>query len=138
MPLVAVTAAAVLADAVTRHDTIASMDGLTLLIAFDGLHLVLFLAFAFVAMAVRRHPALHRSLILLATINLLPPALGRLFAQTVIPHVELLVLGTIALLTVALVGLEWARSRYVRTEVIGAAGLTVAASLASWWAQTSA
>lgn len=46
--------------------------------AFDGMNLLLFAGFVGFAMFARRRPDVHKRLMLLATLSLLPPALGRL------------------------------------------------------------
>jgi hypothetical protein len=49
-----------------------------LLIGFDGLHLLVFAGLVAFAVVLRRQPEFHKRLMLLATIDLLPPAIGRI------------------------------------------------------------
>jgi hypothetical protein len=50
---------------------------LAMFAAFDGLNRILFGGFVVAALLMRRRPDVHKRLMLMATISLLPPALGR-------------------------------------------------------------
>ena len=62
-------------------------------VAFDGLSLLLFGALVWLGISRRAEPAVHRRLMLMAMIALLPPAFGRLVAYVLHTHVELIVLS---------------------------------------------
>jgi hypothetical protein len=49
-----------------------------LFVAFDGINLMLFAGFVFAAVSMRRRSDIHKRLMLMATLSLLPPALGRI------------------------------------------------------------
>jgi hypothetical protein len=49
-----------------------------LFVAFDGINLLLFAGFIFIALLMRRRSAVHKRLMLMGTVSLLPPALGRI------------------------------------------------------------
>jgi hypothetical protein len=74
-------------------------------VAYDGLSLLLFAALVGLAIRARRRPALHRRLMLMAMVALLPPAFGRLVAYVYTRHVEIVVL-TLMAATVGLVILQ--------------------------------
>jgi hypothetical protein len=54
-----------------------------LFVAFDGINLMLFGGFVSLALWMRRRSDVHKRLMLLATLSLLPPALGRIAIQFV-------------------------------------------------------
>lgn len=64
-----------------------------LFVAFDGLSLLLFGGLVLTAIRVRLRPQVHKRLMLMAMISLLPPAFGRLVALFTRADVYLMVLG---------------------------------------------
>lgn len=79
-------------------------------VAFDGVSLLLFAGFAMAAIVFRKRPANHRRLMLLATINLVPPALGRAVALFTHAHVEELVFGIMIATLLTVLALDRAKS----------------------------
>jgi hypothetical protein len=71
----------------------------TLFVAFDGLSLLLFGVLVACAVRWRARPAVHRRLMTMAMVALLPPAFGRLVAYATHQHIEITVLS-LMLLTV--------------------------------------
>ncbi len=58
-------------------------------VAFDGISLLVFGGLVATALYLRKRPEIHRRLMLVAMIALLPPAFGRLVANVTHQHVEL-------------------------------------------------
>jgi len=61
-------------------------------VAFDGISLLIFGGVVATALYMRKRPEIHRRLMLVAMIALLPPAFGRLVANVTQQHVEVAVL----------------------------------------------
>jgi hypothetical protein len=61
-------------------------------VAFDGISLLVFGGLVATALYLRKRPEIHRRLMLVAMIALLPPAFGRLVANVTHQHVELVAL----------------------------------------------
>ncbi|MBS0377038.1 MAG: hypothetical protein JSS29_01020 [Proteobacteria bacterium] len=92
-------------------DPEATLRGLALLfVAFDGLSLLLFGALVVTAWRYRPTPAVHRRLMTMAMVALLPPAYGRLVAYFRHDHVEIIVLGLMMLTVLTFVMVDAARS----------------------------
>jgi hypothetical protein len=64
--------------AAAHHSVLGSDLFFQLLIGFDGLHILVFAGLVAYAVVLRRQPEFHKRLMLLATISLLPPAIGRI------------------------------------------------------------
>lgn len=77
-------------------------------VAYDGVSLLLFAVLVGLAIRARRRPALHRRLMLMAMVALLPPAFGRLVEYVATRHIEIVVL-TLMAATVGLVILQEVR-----------------------------
>ena len=138
LPALFVTSAFVLLHAVTRVASVAVLNSGMEVVAFDGLHLVLFTLFVALAVSFRARVYIHRPLMLLATANLIPPALGRLYALFLSTHIELSVFCTNAALVLLILVAETGMSRVGRRPaLLAAAVLTLLASLATYWTQTS-
>jgi hypothetical protein len=82
----------------------------TVFTAFDGLSLFLFGALVAIAWHYRRRAALHRRLMTMALVALLPPALGRSVAYVRHDHVEILVLAAMTITVVVFVTVDALRS----------------------------
>jgi hypothetical protein len=81
-------------------------------VAFDGLSLLLFAALVGLAWKYRSRPALHRRLMTMAVVALLPPAFGRIVAYLRHDHIEIAVVGLMAATVVAfLVADTWRSGR---------------------------
>jgi hypothetical protein len=74
-------------------------------VAFDGISLLIFGGLIVAALIARRQPEIHRRLMTVAMISLLPPAFGRLVAYFTHQHVEEIVLGlmTASVISAALI-----------------------------------
>ncbi len=81
-----------------------------LFVAFDGVSLLLFGALVGVAWRYRATPAVHRRLMTMAMVALLPPAYGRLVAYFRNDHVEIIVLGLMTVTVLTFVMIDAARS----------------------------
>ena len=81
----------VLVHAVARHANGHTALFLKLLVAFDGLNLTVFAGLVAGAIVMRRRPDYHKRLMLLATLALLPPAVGRI-SEIFGPHSAVAVL----------------------------------------------
>lgn len=104
-------------------------------VAFDGLSLLLFGALVAAAMQYRRRPQVHRRLMTLAMVALLPPAFGRSVEYLTHTQIPLIVLGLMTLSVVAFVLVDRVRtSRFQRASVI-AGVLIVAVNLSTYVAQ---
>jgi hypothetical protein len=82
-------------------------------VAFDGLSLLLFGALVGLAWRHRARPALHRPLMTMATVALLPPAFGRLVAYMRHDHIEVAVVGLMGLTVLIFVTADFLRSHRV-------------------------
>lgn len=80
-------------------------------VAFDGLSLLLFGGLVGVAWRFRQRPAVHRRLMAMALVALLPPAYGRLVAYFRHEQIEIIVLGLMTMTVLAFVIADAARSR---------------------------
>jgi hypothetical protein len=71
---------------------------LTLFAAFDGINLMIFGGLVFAAIRARRYPDRHKRCMVLATVCLLPPTLGRIAIRFVTddsePITKLILLGS--------------------------------------------
>ena len=83
-------------------------------VAFDGLSLVLFGVLVACALRQRARPDLHRRLMTMAMVALLPPAFGRLVAYVTHDHVHIAVLSLMLLTVVLCVAIDSLRSGRIR------------------------
>ncbi len=104
-------------------------------VAFDGISLLLFGSLIGVALIARRRPEIHRRLMLMAMISLLPPAFGRLVAYFTHQNVEAFVLGLMMATTFSAALIDaWQRHRVHFALLIGGAAV-IAANLLTYLAQ---
>ena len=106
-------------------------------VAFDGLSLLLFGVLVAAALRLRGRPATHRRLMTFAMVALLPPAFGRGVAYFTHAHIELTVLGLMALTVLVAVVVDAVRigSLHRASAVPGA--LVVLANVATYGAQVA-
>ncbi|HUV69624.1 MAG TPA: hypothetical protein VMW15_08175 [Terracidiphilus sp.] len=88
--------------------------------------------------SLRKNPAAHKRMMILATVSLADPGFARFSGyfipnepQSVIPWFIWMYYGNV-LLIVLMLGWDWWRRRLVRSFVVGAAGLMAAEFAASW------
>jgi hypothetical protein len=110
-----------------------------LFVAFDGLSLLLFAGFVLSGLVMRQRSAVHKRLLLLASLSLLPPALGRIAIYFVSddrqPAAKLaLICGCILLVLLA----DGLRLRRLHAAFGWGAVLLVACNIATYAAQISA
>ncbi len=104
-------------------------------VAFDGISLLLFGGLIAAALIARRRPQIHRRLMLVAMISLLPPALGRLVAYFTHQHVEVLVLGLMSAITLTVVLIDAGARRRPHFASLFGGGAVMAANLLTYLAQ---
>ena len=107
-------------------------------IAFDGINLILFAGFVFLALMMRRHSDIHKRLMLMATISLLPPALGRIAIHFVQDDKEPITkLALMAACVVLVVAIDTVRHRRLHPAFGWAAVLDLVLNYATYLAQIS-
>ncbi len=89
-----------------------------LFVAFDGVSLLLFGALVATAIRWRARPAVHRRLMTMAMVALLPPAFGRLVAYATDQHTEITVLILMALTVLVCVTVDSARGARVHRAFV--------------------
>jgi hypothetical protein len=95
--LIVVVGVLTIGAAARRHHETANLGHfLAVFVAYDGLSLILFGVLVGCAISFRNQPIVHRRLMLMAMIALLPPAFGRLIAYGFHEHVEVIVLAAMA------------------------------------------
>lgn len=85
----------------------------TLFAAFDGLSLMLSGILVACAVRWRARPAVHRRLMTMAMVALLPPAFGRVVAYVTHQQIEIIVLALMVLAVLLSVGVDSLRSAHV-------------------------
>ncbi len=109
---------------------------LELFVAFDGISLWVFAGLVLAGVLYRRRREIHKRLMLMAMISLLPPAYGRLIANVTHDHVELLVLGLMYASALSCLLLDaWHHRRVHPAFAIGGA-LVIASCQLTYFAQT--
>lgn len=87
------------------------LTSMLVFVAFDGLSLLLFAALVGLAWGYRLRPAIHRRLMTMAVVALLPPAFGRIVAYLRHDHIEIIVVGLMVLTVLTFLAVDTARSR---------------------------
>ena len=108
---------------------------INLFVAFDGITLLLFGGLVLTALFNRRRPEIHRRLMLLAMISLLPPALGRLVAYFTQHHVEVIVLGLLVASVLGCLLMDTSRHRRLHPAFVYGGALLIAAVGLTYMAQ---
>jgi hypothetical protein len=106
-----------------------------LFVAFDGVSLVAFFCLVVTALLYRRQREIHKRLMLIAMISLLPPALGRLVANFTHQNVELIVLGLMYSSISACLLFDGLRHRRLNPAFATAGVLVIAANQLTYFAQ---
>jgi hypothetical protein len=111
---------------------------LVVFVAFDGLSLMLFGVLVTYALRLRARPDLHRRLMTMAMVALLPPAFGRLVAYVTHNHVEITVLGLMLVTVLLCVVVDSLRSGRIRGASLVPGLFIVLVNLATYFAQVAA
>ena len=106
-------------------------------VAFDGLSLLLFGALVGLAWHYRPRPAIHRRLMTMAVVALLPPAFGRMVEYTRRDHIEIIVVGLMVATILVFVVVDAVRSRRVQPASWMPGAVILLVSGAAYWAQIS-
>jgi small basic protein len=88
-----------------------ALTSVLVFVAFDGLSLLLFAVLVGVAWGYRLRPAIHRRLMTMAVVALLPPAFGRIVAYLRHDHIQIVVVGLMATTVLTFVAVDASRSR---------------------------
>jgi hypothetical protein len=125
-----------IAASILRQLPDANMQRFThLFLAFDGLSLLLFGGLVVTAMGVRLRPQIHKRLMLMAMVSLLPPAFGRFVAYFISVGVQ----GTVLMLMCITVGLcvviDIMRRRRPHPALLWSGALVVAVNIVTYLAQ---
>jgi hypothetical protein len=107
-------------------------------VAFDGISLSLFAVFVAMAIVLRGYSDRHKRFMLLATLNLLPPAVGRAVALLTHQHVELVTLGFMLLALAAIISVDYARNRRLHPVFLWGGAAMAADYVATFYFQTQA
>ncbi len=108
-----------------------------LFVAFDGISLLVFAGLVLTALLYRRRREIHKRLMLMAMISLLPPAYGRLIANLTHNNIELFVLGLMYASALSCVLVDAWRHRRVHPAFAIGSVFVIASSQLTYFAQTS-
>jgi len=109
-----------------------------LFVAFDGISLFVFAGLVLAGILYRRRREIHKRLMLIAMISLLPPAYGRLVANVMHDKVELLVLGMMYASALSCLLVDAWRHRRVHPAFAIGSALVIASNQLTYFAQTYA
>ncbi|HYM29475.1 MAG TPA: hypothetical protein VET66_15090, partial [Steroidobacteraceae bacterium] len=112
-----------------------TLHRLLLGVAFDGVHLLVFAGLVIAALLLRRRGAVHKRLMLFATVSLLPPAFGRITGYFTHPESPLTVLLLMAAAILGCVVVDSLRHRRLHAAAAGCAALLMLSSSATYLAQ---
>ncbi|HEY2445176.1 MAG TPA: hypothetical protein VGI20_05495 [Rhizomicrobium sp.] len=135
-PVITVVGAITLFNAVARRTMPFNPKFVLLLLAFDGLYLVAFAAFVLTAVWKRNRPDIHKRLMLLATLSLLPPALGRITGIFVRGEAPLVVLLSMLTLVIGAAAIDTFRHRRLSPALQWGAPALVAANVVTFVLQS--
>ena len=107
-----------------------------LFVAFDGISLLVFAGLVMAGVLYRRRREIHKRLMLIAMISLLPPAYGRLIANVTHDNVELLVLGMMYASALSCLLVDAWRHRRVHPAFAIGCALVIASNQLTYFAQT--
>ena len=109
-----------------------------LVVAFDGLNLLLFSVFVISAIALRKRRDVHARLMILASVALLPPAIGRASLLFMHGGNELAVLFSLTAVLVLILAADVAQLRRAHPALLYGGGAIIVANFATYVAQTAA
>jgi hypothetical protein len=112
--VVVVGVATILVRSRLMYPAATSWTSVVVFVAFDGLSLLLFGVLVSLAWRNRPRPAIHRRLMTMAMLALLPPAFGRLVAYLRHDHIEIAVVGLMTATVFIFVAVDALRSRRVQ------------------------
>jgi hypothetical protein len=107
-----------------------------LFVAFDGISLLIFAGLVLVALFYRQRGEIHKRLMLIAMISLMPPAYGRLIANVTHHNVELLVLAMMYTTALSCLLVDAWRQRRVHPAFVIGSLLVIASNQLTYFAQT--
>lgn len=125
--------------AILRQQPDANLELFSLLyVAFDGLSLLLFGGLVFAAIRMRLKHPVHKRLMLLAFVSLLPPAFGRFVAYFTRVHVSEIVLGLMCATVLSLLLIDAVRHRHLHPTLLWGGALVLAVNILTYLAQRAA
>jgi hypothetical protein len=107
-----------------------------LFVAFDGLSLLLFGLLVACAVRLRARPAVHRRLMTMAMVSLLPPAFGRLVSYATHQYIEMTVLVLMVLTVLLCVAVDSLHTGRVHRAYLVPGILIVVVNVATYIAQS--
>jgi hypothetical protein len=125
-----------IANSILRQHADADLQLFSLLfVAFDGLSLLLFGGLVLGALRLRNRPPVHKRLMLMALVSLLPPAFGRFVAYFTRVGVFEIVLGLMCASVLSCIVIDTARHRRLHPTFIWSGVLVVAVNILTYVAQ---
>ena len=104
-------------------------------VAFDGLSLLLFGGLVFSALVLKSRPQVHKRLMLMAMISLLPPAYGRFVEYFTHQHIWVMVLLLMCASVLSCVLIDARLTRRWNPALAWSGALVVLVNLLTYWAQ---
>lgn len=127
-----------IANSILRQQSNADLHLFALLyVAFDGLSLLLFGGLVIAALRLRRKPQVHKRLMLMALVCLLPPAFGRLVAYFTLSGVSAIVLGLMCATVFSCVAIDAFRHRRLNPALVWGGALIIAVNVLTYVAQSA-
>ena len=125
-----------ISSSILRHKPDATLDLFALLyVAFDGLSLLLFGGLVLAALGLRLRPQVHKRLMLMALISLLPPAFGRFVAYFTRVGVSKIVLALMCATVLSCIVIDAVRHRRLHPTLAWSGALVVAVNISTYFAQ---
>jgi hypothetical protein len=125
-----------IANSILRRHADADLQLFSLLfVAFDGLSLLLFGGLVLGALRLRNRPPVHKRLMLMALVSLLPPAFGRCVAYFTRVGVFEIVLGLMCATVLSCIVIDTVRHRRLHPTLIWSGVLVVAVNILTYVAQ---
>lgn len=116
------------------HRTRDTAERLLMLVAFDGAHLCAFAVFVALGVALRRRSDVHKRLMLLATVCLLPPALGRITGYFTPHESSMIVLWCMEAIAIGCLAIDTLRNRRVHPVMVWGTAVIMAVSALTYLA----
>lgn len=107
-----------------------------LYVAFDGISLLLFGGLVIAALRARLSPQVHKRLMLMAMLSLLPPAYGRFVAYFTHVGIEAIVLGLMSATVLLCIAIDAVRHRRLHPTLAWCGALVIAVNILTYVAQT--